>query len=96
MKTGAARRCGHCHALGHSGRICPKNPESTVRVEIPERHANVVWAERLSGIWRAASYDPEPIRSAMLGAYLQGALDGRRPETDAALTAALAESGAVG
>jgi hypothetical protein len=32
----------------------------------------------------------------MLGAYLQGALDGRRPETDAALTAALAESGAVG
>jgi hypothetical protein len=63
-----------------------------VRVEVPAAAVETLWLTRLYGIWRASSYDANPVRAAMLSAYLQGAMDGRSPELDAAMTALRAES----
>lgn len=78
-------KCGRCGERGHSGRHCATNPDSTVRVEMPAHAVAVVWATRLSGIWRAASFSDNPVKTAMISAYVQGAMDGRRGEVDAAM-----------
>ena len=56
-----------------------------MRVQVPAGSAEIVWAERLWGIWRASVFDQNPIRSAMISAYLQGAHDALRPEVVARL-----------
>jgi hypothetical protein len=74
MKRGNERICSHCGVGGHSARRCQL--VGTRNVQVPAELAEVIWYEQLSPIWKAASYDSNPVRSAMLSAYLQGALDG--------------------
>lgn len=82
-------RCGICHTRGHTARTCPQHPGATVHCPVPADAAMTLWYNRLQPIWRAASYDLNPLRSAMLSAYLQGAVDARRPEVTEAMRAAL-------
>ena len=79
--------CGRCGQPGHTYRTCAMNPLVTVRIEVLATGAETLWIERLNGIWLAAAHDSNPLRAAMVSAYLQGALDGRRAETSEALAA---------
>jgi hypothetical protein len=80
-------RCGICREVGHTARTCRQRPDATMHCPLPADAVMQVWYDRLRPIWRAASYDLNPIRSAMVSAYVQGALDTRRPEVAEAMRA---------
>lgn len=73
-------RCGRCRRPGHSWKRCPQNPESTVSVDVPQDAAEILLRDRLRPLLRAAAWSTNLIDTLMLSCYLQGALDGRRPE----------------
>ena len=78
-------RCGVCRVLGHTVRHCPKRPDATVLIRVPEESAEQILWDRLRPLQRASMWDENVLRCLMLSCYLQGALDALTPECQAAL-----------
>lgn len=88
--------CSLCHAKDHTFRRCPKRPGATVRMDVPGEAAEVVMRDVLRPIITACMHAPNIVEAIALSAYLQGALDGGRPDVaaaTAALCVALPETG---
>lgn len=85
-------KCGICRVEGHGARRCPKRSDATVRVDVPRGSAEIVLRERLRPLIRACAWDENMLQALMLSCYLQGALDGQRPEVAAAMRTMAGES----
>jgi len=81
------RKCGRCKEPGHTGKTCPRNPESTWRMDVPPDMAEIA-LRRVRPFIRANGWAPNFLESLMLSCYLQGALDARTPQFDAELARA--------
>ena len=77
--------CSLCRADDHNYTRCPKRPGATVRMDVSADAAEVLLRETLRPIIRASVFAPNLLETVALSAYLQGALDGRSREVDAAL-----------
>jgi hypothetical protein len=70
--------------MDHNYRRCPKRPGATVTADVPLAVAEVVLRDVLRPIIVACMHAPNIVEAVALSAYLQGALDGARPEVLAA------------
>lgn len=80
--------CSLCRAEDHNYTRCPKRPGLTRHIAVPADHAEILLRETLRPIIRASVFAPNLLETLALSAYLQGALDGRSEELNAALVEA--------
>ena len=86
--------CSLCRSREHNYTRCPTRPGTTRQIDLPYELAEVILRETLRPIIRASVSAPNLLETAVLSAYLQGAMDGRSPELATALdTARLDEVG---
>ena len=80
--------CSLCRADDHNYARCPRRPGATMRMDVSADAAEVLLREMLRPIIRASVFAPNLLETIALSAYLQGALDGRSGDLDAALAEA--------